>query len=78
MLRDAEELDLILCEQATRKLSKNLTFKFERRECQLVGEGTAWKDGGKRYSARRGEATSLSPAGSRAFGKAPPPSRRRW
>ena len=37
--RDAEELDLILCEQATRKLSKNPTFQFERRECQLVGEG---------------------------------------
>ncbi len=35
----AEELDLILCEQATRKLSRNLTFKFERREFQLVGEG---------------------------------------
>ena len=39
VLHDAEELDLILCEQATRKLSKNLTFQFERRECQLVGEG---------------------------------------
>ena len=39
VLHDAEELDLILCEQATRKLSKNLTFKFERREYQLVGEG---------------------------------------
>ena len=25
--------------RTTRKLSKNLTFKFERRECQLVGEG---------------------------------------
>ena len=39
VLHDAEELDLILCEQATRKLLKNLTFQFERRECQLVGEG---------------------------------------
>ena len=39
VLHDAEELDLILCEQATRKLSRNLTFQFERREYQLVGEG---------------------------------------
>ncbi len=40
---DAEEPDLILCEQATRKLSKNLTFQFERRECQLVGEGRGYR-----------------------------------
>ena len=43
VLRNAEELDLILCEQATRKLSKNLTFKFERREYQLVGEGKGYR-----------------------------------
>ncbi len=43
VLHNAEELDLILCEQATRKLSKNLTFKFERREYQLVGEGKGYR-----------------------------------
>ena len=39
VLHDAEELSLILREHHVRKLSKNLTFKFERREFQLVGEG---------------------------------------
>ena len=39
--------------------------------CRFAMEGGSrpWKDGGKRYSARLGEATSLPPAGSRAFGK---------
>ena len=36
---DAAELDLILCRQETRKLSKNLTFQFQRREHQLTGQG---------------------------------------
>ena len=39
VLHGAEELDLILREHHVRKLSRNLTFKFERREFQLVGEG---------------------------------------
>ena len=39
VLHDAGELALILSEHHVRKLSKNLTFKFERREHQLTGEG---------------------------------------
>ncbi len=54
VLHDAEELDLILCEQATRKLSKNLTFKFERRECQLVGEGKGRRLRGAAVTVRKG------------------------
>ena len=42
-LRDADELALILCEHHVRKLSKNLTFKFERREHQLTGEGKGYR-----------------------------------
>ena len=41
MLHDADELALILSEHNVRKLSKNLTFQFERREHQLTGEGRA-------------------------------------
>ncbi len=37
--RDAAELDLIHCLHATRRLSKNLTFRYARREYQLVGRG---------------------------------------
>ena len=54
VLHDAEELDLILCEQATRKLSKNLTFKFERREYQLVGEGKGRRLRGAAVTVRKG------------------------
>ena len=39
VLHDAAELDLILCRQEMRKLSKNLTFQFQRREHQLTGQG---------------------------------------
>ena len=39
VLHDAEELALILSRHHVRKLSKNLTFRFERREHQLTGEG---------------------------------------
>ena len=39
VLHDADELALILSEHHVRKLSKNLTFRFERREHQLTGEG---------------------------------------
>ena len=39
VLHDADELALILSEHHVRKLSKNLTFQFERREHQLTGEG---------------------------------------
>ena len=38
VLHDADELALILSEHHVRKL-KNLTFRFERREHQLTGEG---------------------------------------
>ena len=36
---DAAELDLIHCPHATRRLSKNLTFRYARREYQIVGRG---------------------------------------
>ena len=36
---DAAELDLIHCLHATRRLSKNLTFRYARREYQIVGRG---------------------------------------
>ena len=39
VLHDADELALILSEHHVRKLPKNLTFQFERREHQLTGEG---------------------------------------
>ena len=39
VLRDAAELDLILCEHHRRKLTKNLTIRFECREYQVTGRG---------------------------------------
>ncbi len=39
VLRDARELDLILCEQHARKLAKGLTVSFEGRACQVTGHG---------------------------------------
>ena len=39
MLHDADARALILSEHHVRKLSRNLTFRFERREHQLTGEG---------------------------------------
>ena len=39
----AGELALILCEHHVRKLTKNLTFQFERREHQLTGEGKGYR-----------------------------------
>ena len=39
VLRDAAELDLILCAQHRRKLTKNLTIRFECREYQMTGRG---------------------------------------
>ena len=48
VLRDAAELDLIFCEHHRRKLTKNLTIRFECRECQVTGRG-----GGIACAARR-------------------------
>ena len=39
VLHDARELDLILCEQHPRKVSKNLAIRFRCREYQLQGVG---------------------------------------
>ena len=36
---EAGELDLILCEQHVRKLTRNLTIRFECREYQVTGRG---------------------------------------
>ena len=43
VLRDAAELDLILCEHHTRKLTKNLTMRFECREYQVTGRGKGYR-----------------------------------
>ncbi len=43
MLHDAEELDLILRRQETRKLSKNLTFQYLNREYQITGQGKGYR-----------------------------------
>ena len=43
VLRDAAELDLILSEHHTRKLTKNLTMRFECREYQVTGRGKGYR-----------------------------------
>ena len=60
VLHDAGELALILCEHHVRKLSKNLTFKFERREHQLTGEGKGCRLRGASVTACKGFDGSVS------------------
>ena len=43
VLHDADDLALMPSERHVRKLSKNLTFRFERREHELTGEGKAYR-----------------------------------
>ena len=43
VLHDAAELDLILCEHHVRKLTKNLTIRFECREYQVTGRGHGYR-----------------------------------
>ena len=43
VLHDAAELDLILCEQHPRKLTKNLTIGFQSREYQVTGRGKGYR-----------------------------------
>ena len=43
VLHDPRELDLILCEQHVRKLTKNLTVGFECREHQVTGRGMGYR-----------------------------------
>ena len=43
VLRDAAELDLIFCEHHRRKLTKNLTIRFECREYQMTGRGKGYR-----------------------------------
>ena len=43
VLRDAAELDLILREHHARKLTKNLTIRFECREYQVTGRGKGYR-----------------------------------
>ena len=42
-LHDAVELDLILCEHHTRKLTKNLTVSFGSRAYQVTGRGKGYR-----------------------------------
>ena len=43
VLHDARELDLILCEQHVRKLTKNLAISFEGRLYQVTGHGKGYR-----------------------------------
>ena len=43
VLHDAAELDLILCEHHVRKLTKNLTIRFECCEYQVMGRGKGYR-----------------------------------
>ena len=43
VLHDAAELDLILCEHPVRKLTTNLTVKFECREYQVTDRGRGYR-----------------------------------
>ena len=43
VLHDAGELDLILCEQHARKLTKNLAISFEGRLYQVTGHGRGYR-----------------------------------
>ena len=54
VLHDARELDLILCEQHTRKLTKNLTIGFERREYQVTGRGKGYRLRGAEVTVCKG------------------------
>ena len=60
VLHDAGELALILCEHHVRKLSRNLTFKFERREHQLTGEGKGHRLRGAAVTVCKGFDGSVS------------------
>ncbi len=62
VLRDAEELDLIFCEHHRRKLTKNLTIRFECREYQATGRGRGYRPRGAEVTACKafdGSATVL-------------------
>ena len=48
VLHDVAELDLILCEQHTRKLTKNLTISFGSRAYQVTGRGKGAGCGARR------------------------------
>ena len=43
VLHDDRELDLILCEQHARKLTKNLSISFEGRVYQVTGQGRGYR-----------------------------------
>ena len=43
VLHGRRELDLILCEQHARKLTKNLTVGFQSREYQVTGRGMGYR-----------------------------------
>ena len=50
MLHDARELDLILCEQHARTLTKNLAISFEGRTYQVTGHGKGYRLRGARVT----------------------------
>ena len=54
VLHDARELDLILCEQHARTLTKNLTLQFENHEYQVTGQGKGYRLRGARVTVCKG------------------------
>ena len=50
VLHDARELDLILCEQHARTLTKNLAISFEGRTYQVTGHGKGYRLRGARVT----------------------------
>ncbi len=51
---DARELDLILCEQHARKLTKGLTVSFGGRACQVTGHGGGYRPRGAAVTVCKG------------------------
>jgi len=60
VLHDAAELDLILCEQHQRKLTKNLTLRFENREYQVTGHGKGYRLRGAEVTVCKGFGGSVA------------------
>ena len=77
VLHDARELDLILCEQHARTLTKNLALSFEGRTYQVTGHGkglpAARREGHRVPGARRrGDGAARRPGTTGAVARAGP------
>ena len=54
VLHDGRELDLILCEQHARKITRNLSISFEGRTYQVTGQGNGYRMRGARVTVCKG------------------------